>query len=493
MEIKSILSFSFNMISSEPSIETLPDFSKHGLLTERNVINDQTIANYCSDTVRELNNLTEELHHTDLHMGRFNNNRSMGNGIGATNKPPFEQDNESSELRQPRQEIVNNHNPINNLSQMNSNREYESNCNGRIGYIDAVDSSPFYTQLSQHLENNLSNLSDDGNRRSKSCDRSLTPVDSVDGHMDNGSIDDSDEFRISSCMLQSVDLRGNQLFLPIATYLPIHIICSVFAVADTSPMASLASDAQSLWHGNIETSTDTLVPVMESTQCGDGLSVDTTSKLYMNASLIEDASTNGVDLQRNNDIRSRVLSPSGMLTVARPSKGVWSNGGPTYMDESILMQPEHQRMDIANGGRSETVTTINGPGMHVPMHRRRRNSSNSKQTTVDVISPNGQIPNRLLADNLSPTGTLMAGTNATSNTSNTRFILPNARTVPITPPGMRSFNAPTLSTQPSSTAVNISCPDGLAHALSEQNLRLQQIVHDHKVHLNYHEVYESKI
>lgn len=27
----------------------------------------------------------------------------------------------------------------------------------------------------------------------------------------------------------------------------------------------------------------------------------------------------------------------------------------------------------------------------------------------------------------------------------------------------------------------ISCPDGLAHALSEQNLRLQQIVYEHKV------------
>lgn len=220
MEIKSILSllFSFNMISSEPSIETLPDFSKHGLLTERNVINDQTIANYCSDTVRELNNLTEELHHTDLHMSRFNHNRSMGNAIGATNKPPFERENDPNEHRQPRQEITNDHNSINNLSQINSNREYESNCNGRIGYIDAVDSSPFYTQLSQHLENNLSNLSDDGNRRSLSCDRSLTPADSVDGHMDN-----SDEFRISTCMLQSVDLRGTQLFLPIVILFCLYI------------------------------------------------------------------------------------------------------------------------------------------------------------------------------------------------------------------------------------------------------------------------------
>lgn len=204
------------MLSSEPSIETLPEFSKHGLFIERNVINDQTIANYCSDTVRELNNLTEELHHTDLHMGRFNSNnsnRNVENGIGATNKT-FERNvcsiNDDLNVDcQTLQEITNNPS-INSLSQINSNRLYESNCNGRIGDIDAVDSSPFYTQLSQHLENNLSNLSDDDNRGSGSCDRSLTPADSIDGRMEmeNGSIDDNDEFRMATCMLQSVDLRG---------------------------------------------------------------------------------------------------------------------------------------------------------------------------------------------------------------------------------------------------------------------------------------------
>lgn len=208
------VSFSFNMISSEPSIETLPDFSKHGLPIERNVINDQTIANYCSDTVRELNNLTEELHHTDLHMGRFNNdrNRENGIGIGVTVKSSERNscganDDLINEHRRTLQEITYNHS-INNLSQMNSNRVYESNCNGRIGDIDAVDSSPFYTQLNQHIENNLSNFIDDASRRSGSCDRSVTPADSIDGRMDNGSVDDGDEFRMATCMLQSVDLRG---------------------------------------------------------------------------------------------------------------------------------------------------------------------------------------------------------------------------------------------------------------------------------------------
>lgn len=475
------------MLSSESSIETLPDFTQNGLIIERTVINDQTIANYCSDTVRELNNLTEELHHTDLHMGRFNNDRNRENGFGATNKPCERinacgpNDDLTNEHRRTLQEITNNHS-INNLSQMNSNRVYESNCNGRIGgHIDAVDSSPFYTQLSQHLENNLSNFIEDGKRRSGSCDRSSTPGDSVDGRMDNGGLgDDGDEF--VSCMLQSVDLRGKMLrkTAPFSFCFNLNEFCSPFA--DTSPIhSSLAFDAQSLWHGNIETSTDTLVPVIESTPCGNGLCLDATSKLYSTVSLVDDADSNSCDAQRINDTRSRV-TPSASETpiVARPMKSVWSNGGPTYMDESILMQPEHQRMDIVNGGsRPDNATTMNGTGVHVPLHhRRRRNSSNSKQPTVDVISPNGQLPNRLITDNLSPTTVTAAA--MSTNASNTRFGLSSARTMPTTPPGLRSFNATTLSTLPPTPAV-ISCPDGLAHALSEQNLRLQQIVHDHKV------------
>lgn len=57
-----------------------------------------------------------------------------------------------------------------------------------------------------------------------------------------------------------------------------------------------------------------------------------------------------------------------------------------------------------------------------------------------------------------------------SATTNSRFSTPGARSLPLTPPGV--LERPTVA---------ISCPDGLAHALSEQNLRLQQIVYEHKV------------
>lgn len=57
-----------------------------------------------------------------------------------------------------------------------------------------------------------------------------------------------------------------------------------------------------------------------------------------------------------------------------------------------------------------------------------------------------------------------------SATTNSRFSTPGARSLPLTPPGV--LERPNVA---------ISCPDGLAHALSEQNLRLQQIVYEHKV------------
>lgn len=207
------------MISSESSIETLPDFAKNGLFNDRNVINDQTIANYCSDTVRELNNLTEELHHTDLHMERHKNSRNLENGIDATtNKINDDGVMMHEHRRQTLQEITNNHHhnnhPVQNQSmQSNSSRLYERNCNGQFG-DDAVDSSPFFTQLNQQLEeNNFCNSIDErDNRHSLSYERSLTPADSIDGRIGNGNctIDDSDEFRMATCMLQSVDLRGTQ-------------------------------------------------------------------------------------------------------------------------------------------------------------------------------------------------------------------------------------------------------------------------------------------
>uniref|UniRef100_A0A2C9GQY0 phosphatidylinositol-3,5-bisphosphate 3-phosphatase n=1 Tax=Anopheles arabiensis TaxID=7173 RepID=A0A2C9GQY0_ANOAR len=86
--------------------------------------------------------------------------------------------------------------------------------------------------------------------------------------------------------------------------------------------------------------------------------------------------------------------------------------------------------------------------------RRRRNSSNSKHDLMSPCKPtNGS---------LSPSAT------------HSRFSTPGARSLPLTPPSV-----PYASDRP--PVATFSCPDGLAHALSEQNLRLQQIVYEHRL------------
>lgn len=55
------------------------------------------------------------------------------------------------------------------------------------------------------------------------------------------------------------------------------------------------------------------------------------------------------------------------------------------MDESILIQPEFQRMDISNNGRMETngmVQHCNINNSGASSHRRRRNSANSRQECI---------------------------------------------------------------------------------------------------------------
>lgn len=47
--------------------------------------------------------------------------------------------------------------------------------------------------------------------------------------------------------------------------------------------------------------------------------------------------------------------------------------------------------------------------------------------------------------------------------------------------GLISLPPTPQGSQEQRTQFNISCPDGLAHGLSEQNIRLHQIVQEHKV------------
>lgn len=181
-----------------------------------------------------------------------------------------------------------------------------------------------------------------------------------------------------------------------------------------------------------------------------------------------------------NDANSRESTPNGidafsdryrariLPEVHTKSKALPNGNSSSAMDESILIQPEQQQMEIFNGNRCESsqlgsATVPNGNGIAaMPMQRRRRNSFNSKPPIGgDIITyPYAR------SDSISPN-------------TNSKFTLQNgSRALSVTqPPLIRPNHTPSQTT----TNISISCPDGLAHALSEQNLRLQQLVLDHKV------------
>lgn len=222
-------------------------------------------------------------------------------------------------------------------------------------------------------------------------------------------------------------------------------------------------NARPQWHGNIETSTDTLtgdtmVPELFEEQLCSELSAAAISNA--NGSL---SSENDADLTCDR-FRSRI-SPSEMHTK---SKTLPNGCSMSAMDESILIQPEQQRMEISNGNRYDSnqfVSTASVPNGTMPLYRRRRNSFNSKPPPAIFDTP----PNtNVRSDSISP------------NAMNSKFTLPNPmRTLSsMQTTSMRPINT---HSQMITNISMISCPDGLAHALSEQNLRLQQIVHEHKV------------
>lgn len=247
---------------------------------------------------------------------------------------------------------------------------------------------------------------------------------------------------------------------------------------DTSPISSSPLHAQATqWHGNVDTSTDTLVPV------DDRISCEITSSLIATKGNESTAYENGIEVTGDSSRSSshqhqQLLSEISVLkSKALPTCGIQS-----AMDESIFIQPEQQRMEICNGNRSDvsqscnTASVPNGTTANVSsmsLYRRRRNSFNSKP------SPN-------IADVTTVTVTQSHRSNSISpNTMNlTKFFQQNPSRSPQSAAQlstqMRTLQS--IQTQPAPANLSsIACPDGLAHTLSEENLRLQQIMHEHKV------------
>lgn len=191
-----------------------------------NVINDQTIAIVCSDTSRELNNLTEELQHSDLSTrsktsiqenNTCQSNTNTNNDIiidvneleidGQRNDVMF-----SDSLKKQNNSYVFSSVTRTNTSNCYGDTKYSfgENSNDKTNNIDQdLESSPYYTHLSQDLQNNLNNLTLRSGYDGYYSEGQSDISDTVDGGHYTGSTDDNaDSDGISTCMLQSVDLRG---------------------------------------------------------------------------------------------------------------------------------------------------------------------------------------------------------------------------------------------------------------------------------------------
>lgn len=215
-------------------------------------------------------------------------------------------------------------------------------------------------------------------------------------------------------------------------------------------------------------------------------------KINDSSTKIEDCSNNVGYLPENDD-RTNMNSKK-MTTLD------------SNMEESKIILPEHQKLEISISGQYETITPSSVYGSdNIPITTTvastidnlpcsQINSLASKSSMCPTSSPSTsylksmpinavktQRHRRTLSSNSRRDGGGSFAGALTNRTHNfmTRFSLPNGngslcgegvRSLPMTPPG-----------QLERAAIAISCPDGLAHALSEENIRLQQIVHEHKV------------
>ncbi|XP_058978374.1 myotubularin-related protein 4-like isoform X2 [Musca domestica] len=331
-------------------------------------------------------------------------------------------------------------------------------------------------------------------------------------------------------------------------------------------------ESHNLWHGSINTSTDTLVPLAETkiqngncdTIDGGGagkrdaispkkLNVDSTNngeekttksgsttckilpKVHSSNNInsitsrpnqLSTSSLNTTTTNGNNNLHNATTTTTDDITTTskggdnKPSSRLTSDivaaasASAGMMEESILILPEHRKLEISISGKCETVasntTTSSGsnsiitstnqqmpmaapppppPAAGCPLSSSALPTPTSASTMSAynlpyAINNSSSVPNNTAIPTNTTTAASSQRRRRTSSSNSgfiakqangsyiSRFSLPGGgvRSLPMTPPGLTERQQ-----------VTISCPDGLAHALSEENIRLQQIVHEHKM------------
>ncbi|XP_065366478.1 myotubularin-related protein 3 isoform X3 [Calliphora vicina] len=267
-------------------------------------------------------------------------------------------------------------------------------------------------------------------------------------------------------------------------------------IADKCKIASVSTNFNILPKVHSSTPSNnsniTIRPNQLSTNGSSSLLAAPSSSLTITSTAFAETSNNN-KIQNNltNSNNDNKVSSTSLLSGGNVTPNATSSG----MEESILILPEHQKLEISFSGKCEmiaaNVTTSSGSNMP-PNHSLYPTTTTATAATLDTPTSLNVSPYVTAATTTSAAAATTAMSSqrrrrtSSSNSKRdafgvaakqinssylSRFSLPGGvRSLPMTPPG--------LTERPQ---VTISCPDGLAHALSEENIRLQQIVHEHKL------------
>ncbi|XP_075154459.1 uncharacterized protein LOC142228054 isoform X2 [Haematobia irritans] len=556
--------------SSDPNMTVDPDLTI-GSNSENNSIADlqsddrdespDILANLIHDTTRKLENLTNQLniHDTD--------DFKLATKHHVTTAPLENVELKTTTFGKPNKAddngVVDNGKTFTESSS-NGLGFRQQNSNDQIGCDNNENSS---LQM-QRLESPISKLS-------KSDTTSLT-----EHYVEDQRRDEIKRVNTESTAngFNGIELSSNGIKIEKHTNVGLDIMMKSVALDDTNSSStetvcngsgskmtnSKCDDSHNQWHGSVNTSTDTLVPMTElKTQNGscditDG-SVGGDLSKSSSAQNLQDSYTaatpnaqaqnvntdkmkistnynilpkvhsttninNGIPIQTprpnqlsTNSNNSLILltqinndtalngNNNRMQTTSRTTEnevavGECGVGGGVGMEDSILILPEHRKLEISISGKCETIATNATTSSGLSMDSTNMQSNGTVKTSSVTATPTSATvsafnypytANSTIAPSTNtviPNTTAAASSQRRRRTSSSnsgfvakqgngsyisRFSLPGGggvRSLPMTPPGLTERQQ-----------VTISCPDGLAHALSEENIRLQQIVHEHKI------------
>lgn len=460
--------FSFDCkLPSEPSLETIPDtgvdaeegstghtaaISKNSDPASEQLTHSQQIAAVCSDTSRKLDCMTAELQNSDTTV--------------ASRRREEHQDCEKEMIQSPANQTAS---TVEHMTMPTTATAAATNNNPNCDAVDGPQSFASVVQNGQQLNAIMQGrYMNDG----KPCTNRYASRSSISPTRLNIAVKQPLAATDHNQILSSVDANCSKTLYP--------VIASQYQQSrqgiTKTPIANVNDEVV-----EVVASPAVVNPSQQQLPCDNcAVAVDAipADYLYSNSNTSQANQQHGALPNANTTTHSRQSATTASLPHQANS-----------MDESIMILPEFQRMDITNGG-GQVIGNGNGNGGNSATSRREFHAAGRTYSMPTASNSSGGLS--------TPTATYTAAASSSSNGSvsppppppnaiqhaqpiqnahqhnagMSRFSAAGMRSLPLTPPASHVHERPTVA---------ISCPDGLAHALSEQNLRLQQIVQEHRV------------